>query len=481
MKSSVKRFLCLMCAVAVGMTMASCKKNPSSNDTSSDEYEIEYVYQSATGSNTETASGTESGTESGGSVSSNTSGGTASGSSSSGGSTTNLAEKYRGTTVTFAAWSDPASAKDVFKSFEKKYGIKVSIMSVPQGTYINTVAGKIASGNAPDVVFDNAFFPASLNILQPITVADTIDLSDPIWDQGYIKRFTFNGKVYEVSTVSNYWSEGLLFFYNKSIFKNAGITTTPEDLYKQGKWNWTTLEQLMQTLHQKLDKGVYALEYTPWDMSASVGTDFFYYDNSTKTIKSGISDPLLGSTMTKMAEWNEKGWATATTESFIKGKAAMKPTGYWALRNNGHFSAMKNKSDIGFTYMPDYDETHKAVQRCGYSRGWGICKGAKNPGAAGLFIRYYLDVNNYDLESEFISKEAQTFFFEAASRSSSDMFIHVTDNVVVDVNGAGNNIYYNFPILNKSSQILTELNKLVNVGTTYANKANKLIKDATTK
>ena len=62
----------------------------------------------------------------------------------------------------------------------------------------------------------------------------------------------------------------------------------------------------------------------------------------------------------------------------------------------------------------------------GCYRGWGICKGAKNPVAAGVFLRYYLDVNNYDTASAFITPEAESFFFKLTSSGSiTDKFYYM--------------------------------------------------------
>lgn len=55
-----------------------------------------------------------------------------------------------------------------------------------------------------------------------------------------------------------------------------------------------------------------------------------------------------------------------------------------------------NPDHIGFTFLPDWDENTKAKQT-GIFRGWGLVKGASNPVAAGIFLRYYLDVNQYDI------------------------------------------------------------------------------------
>ena len=47
-----------------------------------------------------------------------------------------------------------------------------------------------------------------------------------------------------------------------------------------------------------------------------------------------------------------------------------------------------NADDIGYTYLPSFSASVPAVTT-GLFRGWGIIKGAKNPVAAGIFLRYY--------------------------------------------------------------------------------------------
>ena len=468
MKTSLKRFLSLMCVVAIGITsMASCKKQPKSDETSSDEYEIEYRYESdgSTGSQGGTATGSQGGTATG------SQGGTATGSQ---GATTDLAKKYKGTTVNFAIWSDYNA--DAIKSFEKKYNIKVNVMNTAESDYINTIVGKIASGNAPDVVFDNGMFPASLQILQPITAADTINLSDPIWDKTYNDFFTFNGKVYEVATVSGYWTENGLFFYNKKLFKNAGVPT-PEDLYKKGNWNWDTFETLMKQLKEKLPTGVYPMDKgDDIQNAAKVGTSLYYYDHNSKSIKTGAGDAFFTEVMTRISKWQNTDHYFGG--KFYDGTAAMIFGGLWGLRNNGQFAQVKDKSNIGFTYVPDYSSSKKAPARSFSSRGYGICKGAKNTGGAGLFIRYYLDISNYNLSSEFISEAARDFFYEVSSKSASNVFMTVERGVMV-ANGQKNDGLYNFAVNIQPDQMSNQINTQKNVFNSYVKKANNIIENNT--
>ena len=100
-------------------------------------------------------------------------------------------------------------------------------------------------------------------------------------------------------------------------------------------------------------------------------------------------------------------------QNFIKGKAGIAITNAYGLKATGYFSEM-NPNDVGFTYIPKYDDKTKAYTT-GLFRGWGLIRGSKNPVAAGLFLRYYLDVNNYNTSSAFINSAAESFFFKITS------------------------------------------------------------------
>ena len=113
MKTTVKRLLALLCAVAVGAaTMASCKKD-TVDQTSSDEYEIEYIYETESGD--ETASGEVDATSNGDNSSKNNP--SKNNPSKNNSSTPGVIKQsgsyhkwdysaYKGKTVSFAMWSD---------------------------------------------------------------------------------------------------------------------------------------------------------------------------------------------------------------------------------------------------------------------------------------------------------------------------------------------------------------------------------------
>ncbi len=326
-------------------------------------------------------------------------------------------EQYRGTTVVYATWKNPDQNEDgpVIEAFQKKYGITVDIDMVPQDTYVNEIAGKIASGTSPDIFFDNCFFPSSLSVLQPID-AMKLDLNDSIWDQGMIKMSTLGGKTFLVNTVGNIWAEVDCLFYNKKIFKDNNITT-PEEYYEAGKWNFAALTKAMKDVKNAGYIGGYI---DVQSLLASTGSGFYKFENG--QFSNGI-DAMTTNVLTQISQWVSDGLIKDPMEhnllnNFITGKCGIAVTNAYGLKATGYFRDM-NPNDIGFTYIPSYDEKTPAYTT-GLFRGWGLVRGAKNPEAAGIFLRYYLDASNYDAKSAFVNEEAQNFFFKLTSGVDTD-------------------------------------------------------------
>ena len=327
------------------------------------------------------------------------------------------AEKYRGTKVVYATWKNPLQNEDgpVVDAFEKKYGIKVEIDMIPQETYVQEVAGKIASGNSPDIFFDNCFFPASVSVLQPIDAME-LDLTDGIWDQGMLEMSKLGGKSFLVNTVGNIWAEVDCLFYNKKIFADNNITT-PEEYVKAGKWDFAALTKCMTEVKNAGYIGGYI---DVQSLLASTGSGFYKFENG--KFSNGVNS-MTTDVIKQISQWVSDGLIKDPREynllnNFIKGNCGIAVTNAFGMKATGYFADM-NPNDVGFTYIPAYNKDTKSYTT-GLFRGWGLVRGAKNPVAAGVFLRYYLDANNYDANSAFISKDAQNFFFKLTSGVDTD-------------------------------------------------------------
>ena len=385
---------------------------------------------------------------------------------------------YEGTEITYATWRNPALYEDgpVVEEFEKKYGIKVNIDLMNEADYTNTVLGRIASGKSPDVYFSTYTFPYCIDALQPIDAAK-LDLSESIWDKSLIDISTVNGKTYLVDTVGNIWKDEDMIFYNKKLFRD-NEWTTPEEYYKEGNWNYDTMKKCMQqvaSLGTDYIGGAIHLEGLIHAAGGSVigMKDGKFYNGTTNTVTQDI--------MRWASNGLKEGWLSTTSiytalNEFPSGKVGVAVLHSFGLKKTGYLRNMK-ASDIGFTFLPSWNgEKYKPTS---FVRGWGLCKGAKNPVAAGIFLRYYLDVNNYDTSSAFISKDAENFFFKLTSTATADKnFYFCYGSGVNGVTGKESAVgdYISKPATSDPTQVVTVISSYQNEINADINKLNEKLK-----
>ncbi|MBO5321114.1 MAG: extracellular solute-binding protein [Clostridia bacterium] len=324
---------------------------------------------------------------------------------------------YRNTTITYATWRNPKQYEDgpVVAAFEKKYGIKVKVDLMTESEYTQKVVANISSGNSPDIYFSTYTFPYCIKALQPIDAAK-LNLKEPIWDKSLIDIATVNGKTYLVDTVGNIWKDEDMVFYNKKIFRDNGITT-PEQYQAAGKWTFETMEKCMKevaALGTKYVGGAIHLE----GLIHSAGGSVIGLKNG--KFYNGTQNAVTQKVMQWASTGLKEGWLSTTSiytalNEFPSGNVGVAILHSFGLKKTGYLRNMK-ASDIGFTYLPSWEQNQYTPTS--FVRGWGLCTGAKNPVAAGIFLRYYLDVNNYDTGSAFISKEAENFFFKLTSTAT---------------------------------------------------------------
>lgn len=397
MFNKTKRILALLLALVMVFALAACGNNGGEE---SEEVEIIYDYVTESGEDAGDASGDDA---SDGDASSDD------GASSKDDTPTGKVDpkKYKGTTVRYATWLDPQLNEDgpVVKAFEKKYDIKVQIDIVSQDDYPNLIAGMISSGDSPDVYFSNNTFPSDMACLQPLSAAK-LDMDDEIWNKTTFKLTTYDNEPYLCDTMGNIWAENDLLYYNKSLLAQANVNT-PEQYDAAGKWSWDAVEEIATACSQL--PGITGLAMmTPDSFAGAAGCNI--YDNNNGKFENGMNDQLKAC-YRRMAQWYKDGiLKTGWRDGFIDGKVAMSVTHSFGLKKTGHWKNM-NWNNVGFYTIPPVEAGGTAYQT-GCFRGWGIIRGAENPVAAGIFLRYYLDPNNYDNDLAFISPEAETFFYK---------------------------------------------------------------------
>ncbi len=381
------------------------------------------------------------------------------------------AKDYKGKTVKFATWIDHTGTEGgkPIQSFYDKYGIKVELVYCSQDNYAAEVLALIASGNSPDVYVENGNFPTLLNIAQDFSVTG-VDLNEPIWSQKYINACTINNKVYAVNTVNTPWASGYITVYNRELMEINGIKT-PAEYIDENNWTWASLKECAKQV-DALGANYKGIFYETNCMLASVGATSIKYDSKTSKFINNTSDPMLSKALQFLAEMRSEGMV-GTQNAFVDGLVGFSIKPDYGLKKTGFYRNM-DSMDLGVAPMPAFDSNTPAKPSA-QLRGYGIVRGAKNPKAAGLFIRYYLDPANYDLSEAFISDEAVKYYYENLkfmNESSEDInfYFFGPNELVGSAYGAlqGDDI-------NSPAQVSTTLASLKNRVQNAVDKANETI------
>ncbi len=415
MFNTAKRAFALVLALVLVFSLAGCSK-PVSDGSSVEwivEEQIEYIDGDGTSSGDGTTSVGDTTTTSSGSTP------TTSGDKKP---TTLINDnvdytKYKGRTVKFAATIDPKNDESgpVVKKFEEKYGIKIEIIQSDQSNYANQLAGWIAAGTSPDVARVNGDFPTCMGYLQSLDAAKLDYNEVDFWNKNMFDYSTFGGSPYLCDAKNNIWTEIDIVIYSKSMLKRAGVQYTPEEFDKAGKWTWDTYFEICRML-KKLDPSTMQGGSFASRESAihAMGGSLIHYENG--KFVSGVNKRTEEAMVKYTTAWKEEiiGW-TSIIDGIVKGTSGIGTTHAWALKKTGFFqNTTYNTADLGFYYLPRWD-ANSDYGNTGMVRGWGIIRGANEPVAAGIFLREYLDVSNYDSASTFISPEAETFFYRVTS------------------------------------------------------------------
>ena len=145
--------------------------------------------------------------------------------------------------------------------------------------------------------------------------------------------------------------------------------------------------------------------------------------------------------------------------------------GAFGLRKTGWLSTM-DPVDIGFANLPKKNASDSKYPSGSTFRSYGVCKGSKNAKAAGYFLRFFLNGDNYNMEDVFDNEEAEKWYFDLKDRMDMSQ-MHWTSGVYKTVNS---NIDYSKDVLaGSAANVLTNINKVSDTLNEPVNKANQII------
>ena len=387
-----------------------------------------------------------------------------------------MPESIKGQTVRYATWIDHYNTEGAvpLANIENDIGIKAELFTVPQGGYFDQLMAMIATGDVPDVVKSNegtGCFPLTLQVLQPINKCSTVDLTDSIWDQTILETATIDGNIYLVNTIGSPWSGSNLVYYNKALFEENGFKT-PAEYYEEGNWTWATMEKVLKDV-KSLGEGYQGGYVDVEVLGDSAGASFCKYDYKTATFSSGVSDPKLLATYETYAKWKEAGLVNGNFTQFKEGKCGIVITGVYGLKKTGHWMTM-DPNDVGYTYLPALQDGTIGLTSSIY-RMYGVCTKAPHADAAGWFIRYWLDPENYELTDTFITNNAGNFYYELTNNPASNKYFNFDDGCAVLIGSTSSAVFNSGAKSAASAQVNTKIQAVSNQVDQAVAAANDLI------
>jgi len=386
----------------------------------------------------------------------------------------NIPASLKGKQVKILLWYTPIKSEiAVMDDFKKKTGIDYKFTSTG-GTdlYTTKLSSMIASGDSPDVVTMFSFaYPVLItkNLVQTID-AGKFDLSDPVWDKEQMDIFAWNNKYYGINIKGNFHADPYCVYYNKDIFASKGVKT-PEQLRKEGNWNWDTMLKAAQDLtYETGGKKVWG--YTSaktYQFMLANNTDFVTFKDG--KITNNLNDSKVLSGWQFLADTIHKykvnpGWKDSAF--FTSGQCAMYAEISYGMQKGSFLEGMKD----GWSAVPFPGPKGADYVLPADAKVFSLAKGAKNPEAAAYFLRYWLDPANMDIAGSLIQKENKEVFDLLSNSKKKVMMSKGVISFSNEFNDVTNALYNHSSDQTKS--VLDSINGMVN--TSIKNVLNEMPK-----
>lgn len=220
--------------------------------------------------------------------------------------------------------------------YKEETGVEITVVPIASDSYSTKIQATLAGGNNPDL----AFVDAGVQSTQLAAKGKLLGLNqygvdkykdkfyDSVWD-----TMTYKDDVYGLRITSN----NLALFYNKEMFKSAGLEEPTAD------WTWDDLRTAAKTL-TNVDNNVYGLDLPVYDKNGGYTWTWlpFLWQNGGKMLNDDRTEAIFNSAEGKEAL---EFWKTMVQEDksvplqaaptginrFTSGITAMTIDGPWSL------------------------------------------------------------------------------------------------------------------------------------------------------
>lgn len=274
--------------------------------------------------------------------------------------------------------------------FKSKYGGEIKWYQTTWDTRYTDLSTYVLGGEGIDFFpCDTAALPKGVvsGMFQPID--DIIDMDAPLWTdmKTAMDIYYFNGKHY--CLVNDVTAEQVVIYNTQTIEENG--LDDPWELYEQGKWNWDTFEDMLETYCDP-DADHWGLDGYWAEKALYLSAGVPGVESVDGTLTSNLLDGTLEKAMNfgyelynkglildrSLFDWNEQ-------PAFMgNGQELFYICGSWAVNTDPNTWTTKiSPSNLGIAPVPS--PAGSDPYQSATLDGWVVCKGAANTEGVAMF------------------------------------------------------------------------------------------------
>lgn len=293
--------------------------------------------------------------------------------------------------------TDAFNSSDTAKENKIKIRVDYSPRSTSATGYETELGNMLNNGTLPDIITFDA--PNTWNYAENGILADITDLiaEETQSDFFEISKNTYNGKLYGLPIQES--SAGI--YYNKAIFRSAGLLSEVENMTVANAWTMTQFESICNRLKGKCDLPVDLQLYNANDEMATYllypfilagGGTFLSSDGMTAT---GYFDSAATiAAFDRLRNWVNNGYTSfdASNVGFYTGRIAMYLSSGWSIPEIRNQYTQELGNDWGILPYPKGD-TGTAASATG-SWSFGMTTQCATPEKAAVVLEWLVSTDS---------------------------------------------------------------------------------------
>ncbi len=310
----------------------------------------------------------------------------------------------KGKTIEIMDWNgidNVAQVPSIISNFTKETGIKVKFTTEAYDTYPTKIAARVAAGTAPDVVRVREEIPMWTKYLQPVNNLK-FNFKDSAWDRAVMNAYTFNGKTYAVNMIDSPYFQPEIVAYNTELIKKYKLED-PYTIWKKNpkNWTWDKMHEIAEKFIKAAPAGNQGITSTFGEYAFSCGAPWVSFNGTTYSCNTSNSKFVRAwQYIAKAYQSGIYNKMAYELDYFNTGKELFHIDSEINLRD-GHFafkSLKKKAGAIKAVPLPCVKGQSEYYIVMAETHAYGIPQGAKNAELVPYFLRYFLDVKNYDMK-----------------------------------------------------------------------------------